>query len=52
MRRFQIAWLAMVQARNYGTTEEKMCLDGIDYIFTESFGSGSGKIFKIKVSVT
>ena len=36
--------LAIVQAMNYGKTEEKMCLDGVNYVFVESFGSGSGKL--------
>ena len=47
MIRFSVILVAVTQAMNYGTTEGKICLDGINYVFTESFGSGSGKIVSL-----
>ena len=47
MKVFPMILLGVVEGMNYGKTVEKMCLDGVNYIFTESFGSGSGKNFLI-----
>ena len=47
MIRFSVILVAVTQAMNYGTTEGTICLDGINYVFTESFGSGSGKIVSL-----
>ena len=45
MNLFPMILLSVAESMNYGKTVEKMCLDGVNYIFTESFGSGSGKNF-------
>ena len=47
MNLFPMILLSVAEGMNYGKTIEKMCLDGVNYIFTESFGSGSGKNFLI-----
>ena len=47
MRIFLVIFVVVVQAMNYGKTEEKMCLDGVKYVFTESFGSGSSEFYKL-----
>ena len=33
MIRFPVILLAVTQAMNYGTTEEKICLDEINYVW-------------------
>ena len=45
MKLFPMILLSVAEGMNYGKTVEKMCLDGVNYIFSESFGSGSGKNF-------